>query len=76
MAKQEKEPIKEENQTLEVNNFVQALKKTKPLPVLNRGEILVSESDDQDKEVNHFITNQKTFDEFYSKNPKFSIKKK
>lgn len=77
MAKQEvKEPVKTENQTLEVKDFVQTPKKSKPIPVLKRGEILVSESDDEGKEVNHFVTNQATFDSFYSKNPKFSIKKK
>lgn len=77
MAKQEaKEPTKDESRTLEVKDFVPAPKKSKPLPVLKRGEILVLESDDEGKEVNHFVTNQTTFDSFYSKNPKFSIKKK
>ncbi|MBD3904480.1 hypothetical protein NAL32_07525 [Chryseobacterium sp. Ch-15] len=79
MAKQPQEtekPTKEESPTLEVKDFVQAPKKSKPLPVLKRGEILISESDDEGKEVNHFVTNQATFDSFYSNNPKFSIKKK
>lgn len=43
---------------------------------LNRGEVLVSEVDDNGKEINQFATNQATFDAFFSKNKKFSIKKK
>lgn len=77
MAKQEtKETAKEDKPVLEVTDFVPVQKQSKSLPVLKRGEILISETDENGKEVNHFISNQKTFDEFYSKNKKFSIKKK
>lgn len=77
MAKQEvKETNIEEKPVLKVNDFVPVEKESKSLPVLKRGEILVSEKDENGKEINSFITNQKTFDDFYSKNKKFSIKKK
>lgn len=77
MAKQEtKETVKQEKPVLEVTDFVPVKKESKPLPVLKRGEILISEMDENGKEVNHFISNQKTFDDFYSNNKKFSIKKK
>ncbi|AZA74785.1 hypothetical protein [Chryseobacterium indoltheticum] len=79
MAKQTQETEKktvEENPVLEVKDFVSSPTKSKSLPVLKRGEILISEADESGKEVNHFISNQKTFDDFYSKNKKFSIKKK
>lgn len=79
MAKQPQETektTKEENPVLEVKDFVPATTKSKSLPVLKRGEILISEADESGKEVKYFISNQKTFDDFYSKNPKFSIKKK
>lgn len=77
MAKQEtKETNTEEKSVLKVNDFVPVEKESKSLPALKRGEILVSEKDENGKEINHFISNQKTFDDFFSKNKKFSIKKK
>ncbi len=79
MAKQAQETekeVKEDLPTLEVKDFTQSPKKLKPMPVLKRGEILIAEFDENGKEVNHFVSNQKTFDDFYSKNKKFSIKKK
>lgn len=79
MAKQPQETektTKEESPVLDVKDFTPSLTKLKSLPVLKRGEILISEADENGKEVNHFISNQKTFDDFYSKNKKFSIKKK
>lgn len=76
MAKQEtKVESKEEKPALEVKDFV-PVKKTEALPVLKRGEILICEVDGNGNEINFFISNQKTFDDFFSKNKKFSIKKK
>jgi hypothetical protein len=60
---------------LEVPGFV-ASESKKKLPELRRGEILVAELDENGNEQNLFVSNQKTFDDFYSKNPKFKIKKK
>lgn len=67
---------KVETPVLEVKEFVETIAPSKPLPVLKRGEILIVEVDESGKELNHFVSNQKTFDDFYSKNSKFKIKKK
>jgi ABC-type uncharacterized transport system ATPase subunit len=70
------EESKTEVKTLEVKEFKNAPTTKKSSLVLKRGEILVSELDENGNEVNEFISNQKTFDDFYSKNSKFKIKKK
>lgn len=67
---------KEQTPVLEVKEFVKAQEPEKPLPELKRGEVLVAEVDENGKELNFFVSNQKTFDDFYSKNKKFKLKKK
>ncbi|MDV7696297.1 hypothetical protein N6B72_05125 [Chryseobacterium soli] len=78
MAKnQSQEPEKPAPVTvLEVPNFVVTEQPKKEIPQLKRGEVLVSEIDENGNEQNYFVSNQKTFDDFYSKNPKFKLKKK
>lgn len=81
MAKQTQPENKPEEstkdvQTLEVKEFKDSPTLKKSSIVLKRGEILIAELDDKGNEVNEFISNQKTFDDFYSKNSKFKIKKK
>lgn len=71
------EESKNDAQTLEVKEFKDAPIKKKSSIVLKRGEILIAELDENGNEVNEFVSNQKTFDDFYSKNStKFKIKKK
>ncbi|ROI05452.1 hypothetical protein EGI16_03435 [Chryseobacterium sp. G0240] len=72
MAKQAQENEKK----IEVKEFNEIPKPQATLPALRRGEVLVAEVDDNGKEINYFVSNQKTFDDFYSKNKKFKLKKK
>ncbi|KAB1228451.1 hypothetical protein [Chryseobacterium viscerum] len=61
---------------IEVKEFTEVPAPTAPLPELRRGEVLVAEIDENGKEINYFVSNQNTFDSFYSKNEKFKLKKK
>ncbi|MFC7347308.1 hypothetical protein ACFQO9_11325 [Chryseobacterium zhengzhouense] len=70
------EESKNDVKAIEVSEFKDTPVMKKSSVILKRGEILIAELDDKGNEVNEFVSNQKTFDDFYSKNSKFKIKKK